>query len=434
MSFYRSILSVIMKEDFLHFLWRTRRFDATALCTTEQEPLHIIQTGTYNTHAGPDFFNARIRLDNTEWAGNIEMHLRSSEWLTHGHQHDPAYDNVVLHVVWDDDVPVVRPNGSLIPCLVLRGRVPPMLLQRYQQLIHEQAWIPCAGRIAETPSIIRLNWLDRLTAERLEQKTDLLTTQLTATENHWEEAFYRVLARSFGLKVNCEPFEMMARSLPLSILAKHKNDLFQLEALLFGQAGLLEETFTESYPTKLAKEYQFLRHKYQLSPIAGSNWKFLRLRPANFPSVRIAQFAVLIHQSSHLFSQVIEADSVRSVARLFQVELCGYWLSHYRFDALSEKRPKRIGDDFINSLVINTLIPTLFLYGKMRHLPEYQAKALRWLDELEPESNTVIQGWQQLGIQPRNGCETQALLQLKTKYCDTKKCMDCAIGGYLMGA
>lgn len=423
-----------MKEDFLHFLWRTRRFDATALVTTEQQPLHIVQPGTHNTHAGPDFFNARIRLGNTEWAGNVEMHLRSSEWLVHGHHHDAAYDNVILHVVWEDDDPVRRPDGSLVPCLVLRGRVDTSLLQRYQQLLHEQAWISCAPRILQTPSIIRFNWLDRLTAERLEQKTLALSGYLAATDNHWEESFYRLLAYSFGLKVNGEPFEMLARSLPAVILAKHKHDLFQLEALLFGQAGLLETSFDEEYPNKLAKEYRFLRHKYSLTPIAGSNWKFLRLRPANFPSVRIAQFAALIHQSSHLLSQILEADSVRAAGRLFQVELTGYWQTHYRFGQVSDKRPKRIGDDFINILALNTLIPTVFLYGKMRHLPDYQAKALRWLDELQPEANAVITGWQDLGIVPRNGCETQALLHLKKHYCDAKRCMECAIGGYLLVA
>ncbi len=421
-----------MKEAFLHFLWRTRRFDATALVTTQRQPLHILRPGQHNTHAGPDFFNARINLDGTEWAGNVEMHLRSSDWAAHGHQHDAAYDNVVLHVVWDDDQPVRRADGSLVPCLVLRERVPQGLLLNYQRLLHEQDWVPCAKLIREVPDIMRHNWLDRLAAERLEYKTGLLVHYLETTENHWEEAFYRMLARSFGLKVNGEPFEMLARSLPLSILARHKANLFQIEALLFGQAGMLEGQHNKEYPRQLAKEYSFLRHKYQLVPIAASNWKFLRLRPAGFPSVRLAQFAQLVHRSTHLFAQVMEADSLDELKSVFQVEVSGYWLNHYRFDHASEARPKRVGEEFLHTLAINTLIPALFLYGKLRHQSDLQQKALRWLDELEPEANSIMEGWKNLDFTPRNGADSQALLHLKKHYCDEKRCAECAIGNFLL--
>jgi hypothetical protein len=421
-----------MKEAFLHFLWRTRRFDATALTTTQQQPLHIIRTGQHNTHAGPDFFNARINIDGTEWAGNIEMHLRSSEWAAHGHQNDAAYDNVVLHVVWDDDQPVRRPDGSLVPCLSLRGRVQAGLLNNYQRLLHEQDWIPCAKAIGEVPDLVRHNWFDRLAAERLELKTGALLHALETTENHWEEAFYRILARSFGLKVNSEPFEMLARSLPWAVVTKHRHNLFQLEALLFGQAGMLEGVFQEEHPRQLAKEYRFLRHKYQLVPIPASNWKFLRLRPASFPSIRLAQFARLLHQTEHLFSQLLETDTLQELVPVFQVELDGYWHTHYRFEQTSEPRPKRIGPDFMQVLAINTLVPALFLYGKLRHRADCQEKALRWLDELEPEENTIIEGWKTLGIRPRNGADSQALLHLKQHYCDQRRCVECAIGSCLL--
>jgi hypothetical protein len=421
-----------MREDFLHFLWRTRRFEANNLSTTDQQPLIILQPGAYNSHAGPDFFNGRIRLGTTEWAGNIEMHVRSSEWNIHGHSADPAYDNVILHVVWEDDKPIYRANGELIPCLILRNHVNAKLQISYEQLMQGEKWIPCATRFLETPPIVRLNWYDRLSTERLEQKTIDLAAQLAATENHWEEAFYRILARSFGLKVNSEPFEMLARSLPASILAKHKTDLFQIESLLFGQAGLLDADFKEEYPKHLAKEYRYLQQKYGLVPMDGSLWKFLRLRPANFPTVRIAQFAVLVHQSVHLFSQILEAETTDIVENLFQIELSGYWLTHYRFDAPSTKRDKRLGSDFFNTLLINTLIPSLFLYGKTRHLYHIQTKAIGWLEDLPAEANAIIEGWKALGLKPRNGNETQALLQLKHKYCDQKRCMECAIGGYLI--
>jgi Protein of unknown function (DUF2851) len=226
-----------MKEDFLHFLWRWRRFNAQTLITTEGQALDILHPGTPNQHAGPDFFNARLRIAETEWAGNVEMHLKASEWLAHGHDRDPAYDNVLLHVVWEEDQPIRRPNGERIPCLELKARIQPRLLDIYQRLEHERAWVPCEAFYAQTPDIVRLNWLDRLLVERLEQKTEAIAVQLALTENHWEEAFYRSLARNFGLKINAEPFDALARSLPLSILAKHKNNLVQVEALLFGQAG-----------------------------------------------------------------------------------------------------------------------------------------------------------------------------------------------------
>ncbi len=270
-----------MREDFLHFLWRRRRFDGRELRTTDGQVLEILQPGEPNIHAGPDFQNARIRIGGTLWAGAVEIHLRASDWLAHRHDTDRAYDNVVLHVVLEADQPVRRGSGEILPCLALRGRIPPKMLENYWRLEHEQAWIPCAGFFPEVPGIVRLNWLDRLLVERLEQKTVLVAELLAATDNHWEEAFYRALARSFGLKVNAAPFEALACSLPLGILARHRNSLFQLEALLFGQSGLLAGDFKEEYPKSLAKEYAFLRQKFQLTPLEASN--SCALRPVNFP-------------------------------------------------------------------------------------------------------------------------------------------------------
>jgi hypothetical protein len=421
-----------MQEAFLHFIWRTRRFDTIGLSTTAGHMIQLLHPGEHNTNAGPDFFNARLRIDDTEWAGNVEMHLRSSEWLVHGHDTDLAYQSVVLHVVWIDDEPVLRSSGDPIPCLVLKDRVAPVLLHAYERLLHEEAWIPCAGRFGEVPGIVRLNWFDRLLVERLEQKTAQMAIHLAATDNHWEEAFYRTLARSFGLKVNTEPFEALARSLPLILLTKHKNDLHQLEALLFGQAGLLEEPFKDEYPRSLAKEYRFLKHKYGLHPLTASQWKFLRMRPANFPTVRIAQFAALIYHSTHLFGQILEAGTARNVAHLFALPASSYWENHFCFDAESIKRTKIPGRDFIDLLLINAIIPALFYYGKTRQIPEHTAKALRWLEELPAESNHLVAGWEPLGIEPGHAYESQALLQLKTHYCDKKRCLDCAIGGFLL--
>jgi len=421
-----------MRESFLHFLWRWRRFDAQNLSTTDGQTLEILHPGEWNDHAGPDFFNARLRIGDTLWAGNVEMHLRASEWLAHRHSDDSAYDNVVLHVVLEEDQPIARASGERIPCLELRGRIPPKILENYQRLEHERAWIPCQSFFKNIPDIVRLNWLDRLLVERLEQKTAAVAEMLAATENHWEEAFYRLLARNFGLKVNAEPFEALARSLPLLTLAKHKNDAKQVEALLFGQAGFLEETFKDEWPKGLAQEYKFLKHKYNLAPLAASQWKFLRLRPANFPTVRLAQFAALVHQSAHLFSKILEAKNLRQLENLFDVQPGDYWRTHFQFDKPSVKRAKHLGRDFVHLLIINTIAPFLFHYGKTREQEDFQKHALRLLEELPPEANAIVDGWANLDVPAKNAYQTQALIHLKTRYCDAKRCLECAVGNAIL--
>ncbi len=422
-----------MPENFLHFLWRWRRFDLQNLVTTEGQPIEILHPGEHNTHAGPDFFNARIRIGDTLWAGNVELHLRASEWFAHRHHENPAYDNVVLHVVLEEDQPIVRfLDGPRLACLVLEGRIPTKLLHNYQRLEHERTWIPCESFFASTPDIIRLNWLDRILIERLEQKTAAIADLLTTTENHWEVAFYQLLARNFGLKVNAEPFETLARSLPLTVLAKHKNSRLQMEALLFGQAGMLDQSFQDEYPKMLAKEYRHLAHKYSLVPLAASQWKFLRLRPASFPTLRLAQFAALVHQSAHLFSKILEAENMRTLENLFAVRPSDYWLTHYQFDKISPSRNKVLSRDFVHLLIINTIVPMLFHYGRTKGNADLQNRALRLLEELPAESNTVIDGWAALGMRPHNAYQSQALLHLKTRYCDPKRCLECAVGNFIL--
>jgi Protein of unknown function (DUF2851) len=421
-----------MRETFLHFLWRWRRFDASDLKTTEGQSIEILHPGEPNGHAGPDFFNARLRLGETTWAGNVEMHLRASEWAVHRHGEDRAYDNVLLHVVWEEDQPMLRPSGERIPCLELNKRVPPKLLETYQRLEHERSWIPCQAFFAHTPEIVRLSWLDRLLVERLEQKTGAIAELLEATENHWEETFYRLLARNFGLKVNADPFEALAHSLPLQVLAKHKSNLLQLEALLFGQAGLLEGPFRDNYPQVLQQEYRHLAHKYTLTPLSPAHWKFLRLRPANFPTVRIAQFAALVRQSAHLFSKILEAETVRTLENLLDARPGDYWDTRFQFDKTSVKRVKTPGRDFVHLLIINTVAPFLFHYGKTKQLPDLQNRALRLLEEIPAESNAIIDNWADLGVKPRHAYQTQALLQLKTRWCDEKRCLECGIGNAIL--
>lgn len=421
-----------MREDFLHFLWRWRRFDAQNLATADGQALEILHPGEPNLHAGPDFFNARIRMNETLWAGNVEIHLNASDWLAHRHDTDPAYDNVILHVVLDEDQRLCRPNGEPLPCLVLRDRIPPQLLEKYFRLEHERTWIPCEKSIGAVPQIVRLNWLDRLLVERLEQKTETIAQVVTAAGHHWEEAFYRVLARSFGLKVNVEPFETLARALPLRLLAKHKDHLFQLEALLFGQAGLLAEKFEDDYPKALAKEYQFLQHKYDLQPLAAGQWKFFRLRPAGFPTIRLAQLAALIHRSAQLFSRLLETTNTQETEQLFTTEISEYWHTHFRFDKTAVRRTKPLGREFVHLLLINTVAPFLFHYGRTKGLPDLQDRALRLLEELPAEANTVVDSWSKRGQRGANAGQTQALLHLKTRYCDLKRCLECAIGNAIL--
>lgn len=421
-----------MREDFLHFLWRWRRFDARDLYCTDGQVLEILHPGEPNPHAGPDFFNARIRLNETLWAGNVEIHLNASDWLAHRHDEDPAYDNVVLHVVLDEDRRLCRRSGEPLPCLVLRPRIPPQLLDKYLRLEHERAWIPCEKTYGLVPEIVRHNWLDRLLVERLEQKTEAVRQAVEASGQHWEEAFYRLLARNFGLKINTEPFEALARSLPLRVLARHKDQLFQLEALLFGQAGLLEGFFADEYPQALAKEYRFLQQKYALVPLEGSQWKFFRLRPSGFPTLRLAQLAALIHRSSQLFSVLLASWNTAEAEALFQVETSAYWQTHFRFDKSTDKRTKPLGREFVHLLLINTVAPVLFHYGNAKGQPDLQDRALRLLEELPPESNTVVDNWSALGQRAANAAQSQALLQLKMHYCEARRCLECAIGNAIL--
>lgn len=423
-----------MKEDFLHYVWRLQRFNQTALTTTEGESIQLLSIGEHNSHAGPDFLNARLRIGETLWAGNIEIHVRASEWLEHQHQRDPAYDNVILHVVLEENQVIYRSNQERIPCLELNQRIDLKLSKTYLRLLQQETWIPCEAQLASVSMISKNLWLDRLMVERLEQKTKQVQTILQQTNNDWEESFYLLLARSFGLQVNPQPFEQLARSLPLAILRRHKTQLQQIEALFFGQAGMLQKTFTDRYPNKLKKEYAFLQKKYHLRPIPKASWKFLRLRPANFPTIRIAQLAMLIYQSSHLLSKVLAAQSIAEIENMFDRKVSPYWENHYLFDKISPKQKKTLGKSTIHLLVINTLAPFLFYYGQQQGDQKHQDQALRLLEAIKPEQNNIIKQWKQLGFQPKSAYHSQALLQLKKHYCDARQCLNCAIGHQILKA
>ncbi len=421
-----------MKEDFLHYLWRMKRFDMNALTTTEGESIMILESGEHNHNAGPDFLNAKLQIGNTVWAGNVEIHVLASEWIAHKHQNDLAYNNVILHVVLEEDKVIHRNTGGRIPCLELKKRIPPKLISKYEKLIHNEFWIPCQHHIHKVKEITKNIWLDRLLVERLERKTNAIVQSLSNNNNNWEESFYLFLARSFGVKHNADAFEQLARILPFQILLKHKSSLLQIEALLFGQAGLLEQAFNDDYPNKLKKEYLFLKEKFNLQPMNPAGWKFMRMRPANFPSIRIAQFAVLIFQSHHLFSKALAAQNVKEFENMLDLKLSNYWLTHYTFDKESTKRKKSLGKQTIHLFIINTIAPFLFIYGKMKDEQQYKDKALRLLESMDAEKNSIIKKWIGLGFEVSTAYETQALIQLKGNYCDKKKCTQCAIGNSIL--
>ena len=422
--------SLPFSEAFLHYLWRHRLFHITNLKTTDGTPLTILDPGTHNVHdAGPDFNQARIRLGDTLWAGHIELHKRASDWLVHQHQHDPAYQTVILHVVYENDVPLYRASGEHIPTLVLRGRIPPRYLHRYAQLLNSNKWIPCETQLSARALQDVDDWLHYLAKERLAYKAITIEEALEQTQHHWEETFYYFLARNFGLPQNATAFEALARSLPLKVLIQSKTDLLQLEALLLGQSGLLAlETQPDAYTQRLQQEYRFLAHKYQLHPLPAGAWKRGGMRPAHFPTIRMAQFAALVHQSQHLFSNILETAEAKALRPLFAVEAKGYWYTHYRLGRPTPARKKALGQGAINSLLINTIAPFLVAYGRHKGDAQYGRRALALLQHIPAERNRVVEQWRDLGVQPKHALHTQALLQLKKHYCDAKRCLNCSFG------
>ena len=420
-----------MKEEFLQFIWGHSLFNRPNLSTVDGKTLEIISPGRPNTDSGPDFFNARIKIEETIWAGNVEIHQKSSHWYQHKHDTDGAYDNVILHVVELHDRPVQIKNHEL-PTLEIC--FPSAILDNYEKLLKSERWIACEDEINKVDPFILRFWFSALMIERLQSKTTEILAILEKNKNNWNETFYHLLARNFGMKTNAIPFELLAKSLPLNILSKHKNDLFQIEALLFGQAGLLNEVLLgDDYFLSLRNEYSYLYKKYGLSGIESHLWKFMRLRPINFPTIRIAQLAKLIHHSSALFSRILETEDPEELRKLFDVSASEYWDIHYRFNKTSEEnRKKTLGETVFDNLIINTIAPLLFVYGDQHLDQAMKDRALLLLEKTAPESNQIIRKWNELGIDSRSAFETQALLQLKNTYCTNKKCLNCQLGAKIV--
>ena len=421
-------------EDFLHYVWKFKLFNRTGLQTHDGEELEIFSAGTHNSDSGPDFHNARVRIGDTVWAGNVEVHISSSDWRKHGHATDNAYDNVILHVVYRDDIPLVLTNGRRIPTFVLENRIPEDLYHRYHQLIFgNQVIIPCEANIGYVDGVTLQNWFTRVLIERLEKRSAAVIAALNLNRGDWEETFYQFLAANFGFKINALPFELLAKSLPQITLAKHKNNPLQIEALIFGQAGFLKNDFTDEYALQLQKEYSFLQKKYQLSPVENHLWKFMRLRPQNFPTIRLAQFAALVVNSNHLFSKVLQTEDVTGLRNLFMdIKVNSYWENHYRFNVESVPSAKNLGPASIDIILLNTLALFLFSYGKYNQLQHFINRSLQLLENLPNENNSIVADFSTLGVKIKTAFESQALLELKNYYCDYKRCLHCGIGNKLL--
>lgn len=416
-----------MTERLLQYIWQFQYFNYSDLQTEEGELLQIIHPGTFNTNQGPDFSDAKIKINDTTWAGSIELHTKTSDWKNHKHSDDKNYKNVILHVVWQQDVNLNLPCSTL----VLEDKIPKLLLTKYDELMQSGQFIPCEKHIYQVNSLSWQSWKERLLVERLEKRTQAILDHQKKNSNHWEETFWWLLAKNFGAKLNSTAFEKVAQSIPVNMLAKHKAQIHQVEALLFGQAALLEVDFTEDYPKLLQKEYQFLKKKYNLQKIEAA-MIFLRMRPSNFPTIRLAQLAMLVHNSLHLFSKIKESSDIKSIKQLLDVTANDYWHYHYVFDETTAFKKKKLGDEMISNILINTVVPVLFAYGHYHGENSYKDKALQWLEDIKAEKNSITKGFESLQVENKTAFDSQALIQLKNEYCNKKRCLDCSVGSKLI--
>lgn len=416
-----------MNEELMQFVWKYGLFNDYQLFGYENEGIQILERGVQNNDAGPDFFNSRIQCGNTIWIGNIEIHQKSSDWFRHGHHMDKSYNNVILQVVAEHDREIVGENGRTIP--VMKLNIDTSIVQKYLDLKNNSKWIPCQEDIKAVDHFKINHWLGKVLIERLNRKSEYIDKILEINKNNWEETFYQLLARSFGFKVNADPFEWLSRSIPMKYLERHQLNLKQIEALLFGQAGFFsDDNCDDHYFKELKKEYGFLRVKFKLNPIEKHVWKFLRLRPSNFPTIRISQFAVFISNSKSVFSKIIEASSLQEIRDLFKVEASEYWDRHYSFGKISIFKKKPLGANSVNNILINTVIPIMFVYGLHSDNLAIRERMIGFMEEISAESNQIIIHWNKTGIKAPSAFFSQALIHLKMHYCQKNKCLDCGIG------
>lgn len=420
-----------MQESFIQHIWSLQYFDKASLKTTDGEAVEIFEPGHLNTDAGPDFSNARLKIGEIQWVGNVEIHFQSSNWYEHRHDGDHGYDNVILHVVWSDDRPVVRRNGTPLPTIALRGRVNDDLIRNYRQLVGSSFSIPCERNFPNVEEILRYDMTAKALAGRLERKAEEVMLFLRSNGNNWEETTYQLLARAFGFKINQEPFLQLARTVPFRILQKHA-DVLSFEALLFGVGGFLEAKRGDDYYVALKKEYQLLAHKHTLKSMNRSQWLFLRLRPPNFPTVRLAQLAGLMHHRRGLFSLLLDAGSVSQLLALLEAPVSDYWRTHYSFSKETKPHSALLGKSGGEVILVNTVIPLLAAYSRWSDEPAYMDRALKWLEELPAEENTITNKWNDLGFRSRNSFESQGQIELFNTFCQRKRCLQCTIGAAII--
>lgn len=413
-------------EQLLHYVWKHKIFPLKELKTTTGQQVEVIDTGLANTDAGPDFFNAKLKLDGVLWIGNIEIHERSSDWFKHGHHADAGYNSVILHIASEIDMEISRSNGERIPQIQLI--CPEAVRTNYKELLETASYPPCYRIIPSLSPFTAHSWMSALQMERFEQKATLLNERLKRCQGNWEDAFFITLARNFGFGLNGDAFETWAHRLPFRAVDKHRNDLFQIEAIFFGQAGILEDSDGDGYYLRLKKEYTYLQHKFGLIPMDASLWRFLRLRPANFPHIRIAQLACLYHRAYGLLSRIMETETLQGVRDILKGGTSEYWLTHYTFGGSSPSRPKTLSNTSLDLLIINTVVTFLYAYGLHKGNRVLCARAGSFLEELKAENNYITRMWEQCGMKASNAADSQALIQLKKEYCDKKKCLYCRIG------
>ena len=416
-----------MTERLLQYIWQFQYFNSRNLLTTSGESLQVIHSGLYNTNQGPDFLNSKIKTGETTWAGNIEIHINASDWYSHQHSQDKNYSNIILHVVWKNDSHPALP----FPTLELQPIVSSVLLGKYEELMQSALFIPCQHHIKNVPEITFIAWKERLLIERLQQRALYIHTLLSQTRQHWEESFWWMLAKNFGIKINADAFEKIAQTIPVNILARHKGQVQQLEALLMGQAALLDKIFEDDYPNMLRREYLFLQKKYGLKK-AHAPLFFLRMRPANFPTIRLAQLAALIHESHHLFSIIKESDEIEPIKKMLKVTANDYWHYRYLFDEETTYQEKVLGEQMIQNILVNTIIPILYAYGYENNNVDFKARAVSWMEQVTAERNSITKGFGLLGIENKSAFDSQALIQLKNVYCNYKLCLQCAVGNQVI--
>ncbi|NRD20767.1 DUF2851 family protein [Winogradskyella eckloniae] len=421
-----------MQEDFLHYIWKHKAFDSAVLKTTKEESIRIINLGQHNHNAGPDFFNAQLRIADQLWAGNVEIHLKSSDWYVHSHETDKAYDNVILHVVWEHDTEIYRKDNSEIPTLELKHYVDLSLIHKYRQLMESKSWINCESSFSDVDDFLFNNWLERLYIERLERKSQTIHQLLKESNNDWEAVMFKMVLKNFGLKVNGEPFFSLANSIDFSILRKLQSDVLDVEALLFGQSNLLRDSGVEEvYFNDLKKRYEFLKQKFNLTNLGVLPLQFFRLRPPNFPTVRLSQFANLYSKEQGLFSKILQLKSKDAIYEFFDLGVTEFWQTHYTFKKSSKSSKKLLTKSFVDLLIINTLIPIQFSYAKSLG-KSVEDDVFQLIKELKIEHNSVVSKFLDLKTIDKNALNSQALIQLKQNYCDKNKCLQCAIGNSLI--